>query len=471
MQSCIFRSYDIRGIYGKDLDESTMKRIAEAFSECVSVRNIAVAHDMRMHSAKLKNAFISGLNNKNVCDCGMLPMGAAMFYAWHNNKELAYITASHLPKEWNGAKFFHKSGMGFAEKENYKIRDVFLKSKKKFNNNRISKDDNDLSLFKTEDKSNTAAVNSGPSKVTIISSKDIIEGYTNYLLSRIRIENRIKVVIDCGNGAAGVIARRLFSRAGISVSLVYESIDGSFPNRSPEPGEDNLIALKNNIRLTKSDMGIAYDGDADRMILVDDKCNIVAPEQAAYLILSELLKKEKGGIVANVECTQLIDKVAEKFGRKIIRIPVGHTFLAEAAHQNKAAFGIEPSGHYMLPSIVPYDDALAVSLYAAYALSKSSRKLSAIVKEIPKSYFERINFECSDMRKFSVIERLKERLGEEYKINAMDGIRIDMDYGFVLIRASNTSPIIRLTAESDTQKQLDELKEKFSKILKSEIKG
>lgn len=444
MNSNIFRSYDIRGIYGKDIDEKSMKKIAQSFSCYIKSRNIAVARDMRVHSLSLKNAFVSGMNG-SVHDCGLLPMGAAMFYAWKSKRELAYITASHLPKEWNGVKFFHSNGMGFLEKENFAIRDIFLK------NNKTKKP--------------------VPNKIETIGNRKIIEDYRKYLASKIRARNKLGIVIDCGNGAAGLIAKSLFENAGFSVSAIYEELDGAFPNRNPEPNEDNLAALKSEIKKTKAGMGIAYDGDADRMVLVDDKCNIVTPEQTAYLILSELLEKEKGGIVANVECTRIIDKVAARFSRRIIRIPVGHTFLAEAVHKNKAAFGIEPSGHYMLPFMVPYDDALAVSLYAAYALSKSSKKLSEIVKEIPASFFERINIKCSDDKKFIIINSLKKKLAKDYKINAMDGIRLDFGYGFVLIRASNTSPIIRLTIEADTKKQLDGMKIKFAEILNEEISG
>lgn len=450
MNPNIFRSYDIRGIYGGDLNEQIMKKIAQAFSKYIKNKNIAVARDMRVHSASLKRSFISGVSG-SVHDCGLLPMGAAMFYAWKSKRELAYITASHLPKQWNGVKFFHSSGMGFLEKENFAIRNIFLKGSAK----------------------------SPSGKIQAIDSKKIIEDYKKYLVPKIRprcmtpkapISRKLKVAIDCGNGASGLIARSLFEKAGFSVSVVFEELDGTFPNRSPEPNDDNLAELKNEIKKSGAGMGIAYDGDADRMVLVDDKCNIVAPEQAAYLILSELLKKQKGGIVANVECTRIIDNVAGKFKRKITRIPVGHTFLAEAVHSTKAAFGIEPSGHYMLPSVVPYDDALAVSLYAACALSMKNKKLSEIVKDIPKSYFTRINFDCSDDKKFAIIESLKKKLSKEYKINTMDGIRLDFDYGFVLIRASNTSLIIRLTVEAGTKKQLDELKIKFIEILKEEIK-
>ncbi len=446
MNSNIFRSYDIRGIYGSDLNEQIMQKIAEAFFNYTKNKSIAVARDMRVHSLSLKNAFVSGLAG-NVHDCGLLPMGAAMFYAWKSKRELAYITASHLPKEWNGVKFFHSSGTGFLEKENSSIRDIFLKG---ISNNEIRNIKNKPKIIPTD-------------------NRKIIEDYKKYLASKIRARNKLRIAIDCGNGAAGMIAKSLFEQF-FSVSVIYEELDGTFPNRSPEPGEDTLAALKSEIKKTKADMGIAYDGDADRMVLVDDKCNIVAPEQAAYLILSELLKKEKGDIVANVECTRIIDKVAARFNRKIIRIPVGHTFLAESVHKNKAAFGIEPSGHYMLPFMVPYDDALAVSLYAAYALSLKNKKLSEIAKEIPQSCFERINLECNDDKKFIIINSLKKKLAKDYKINAMDGIRLDFDYGFALIRASNTSSIIRLTIESDTKKQLDVMKTKFAEILKKEIK-
>ncbi len=439
--SHIFRSYDIRGIYKKDIDEGITERIGSCLVG--SAKNIVVAMDMRLSSKGLKNAFATGVTaaGSDIIDLGLVPMGAAMFYAIQHYKTLAYITASHLPKGWNGVKFFHPNGEGFVEEENFRIRGDFLKG---------------------DIKSGKAVGN-----ISNLESSQVIEEYKNHLLS-IHADKKLKVVLDCGNGMAALFVKDLFERAGFSVVPIFDELDGTFPNRSPEPEEDPLTVLKKEAE--KADLGIAYDGDADRMVLIDDKGRKLTPEQVSFLILSELLKKEQGPIIANVECSRVLDAIAKQFGREVLRVRVGHPYIVSEAHKNKACFGVESSGHYIIPSLVPYDDSMAVSLYAAVVLSGKDEKLSEIVDKIKAYPFDRINFKCPDNKKFSVIDKIKEEFLKEYKnINTIDGIRIDFDNGWILLRASNTEPKIRLTVEADDEKGFEELKDKFSKILEEGI--
>jgi phosphomannomutase len=372
----------------------------------------------------------------------LIPLGAALFYACQNQKALAYITASHLPKEWNGVKFFHPSGEGFVEEENFQVRDEFMKGK-------ITKGKNKGKIFQ-------------------ISNKEIIEDYKKYLISKIKAKKKLRTALDCGNGMASMIVKDLFEKAGFSTVPIFDKLDGSFPNRSPEPEEDPLTRLK--AESEKADIGIAYDGDADRMVLVDNKGRKLTPEQVSFLVLSELLKKEQGPIVANVECSRVLDDIAMEFSREIIRIRVGHPYIVSEALKKKAPFGVESSGHYTIPSVVPFDDSLAASLYAASALSAKDEKLSEIVDKIKAYPLGRVNFKCSDEKKFLIIKKLKERFMKEYQnVNIVDGVRIDFDKGWVLIRASNTEPLIRLTVEADNEKEFEKLKESFCKILEREI--
>lgn len=434
----IFRSYDIRGIYKKDIDEKTMEGIGNVLGQFAD-GNFVVGMDMRISSQKLHDALVNGITaTKDVHDLGLVPIGVAMFYAMNNKMTLAYVTASHLPKEWNGVKFFHPDGMGFVEEENLRIRNMFLEGK-------IVKDKK--------------------GKMYAADSQKAIEDYKNYLVSKISFKNRLRVVLDCGNGMASIIAPQLFTDSGCEVFTIFDKLDGTFPGRDSEPTEASLSRLMKEVRDKKADIGIAYDGDADRMLLVDDMSRSVNPEQTAYIILSDLLKKENGPIVANVECTKLIDDVALLFKRKIFRCRVGHPYLVQEAKSRGASFGLERSGHFVLPSMAPFDDALAVSLYAVYALSNIGKKLSSLVDEIPKYYFERINFKCPDEKKFYVIQQLKKHTKAFENVTTMDGLRLDFSDGWVLIRASNTEPTIRITIEGKTQQGFEELKEKFTRML------
>ncbi len=432
----IFRSYDIRGIYGKDLDENIMKRIGATFSS-ISTETIAVASDMRISSPSLKKAFIEGCNKK-IIDCGCVPLGVGMIHALGKH-DYAYITASHMPKEWNGVKFFHKNGIGFAESENKKISQLFSTIRAK-----------------------------GHPEIVQENVTKLLDNYRKYIREKIKIGRKICVVLDCGNGMAGVVAKQLFSDSGFDVETIYEKLDGTFPNRGPEPSEDELKELRKKSK--SADIGIAYDGDGDRMLLVDNLGRKLTPEQASYLVLLGAVN-EKGPIVANVECTRLIDDIAKKIGKKIIRVPVGHTFLMQAVSENKACFGMEVSGHYALPYMAPIDDSLMVSIYAAAVLSKQNKKLSEIIDTIKTYPFERVNLECDDEKKFIIINNLKQKFRKEYKnVTTMDGVRVDFPNGWVLIRASNTTPLIRLSIEAEDEKTLKILKKNFSLVLQEEIK-
>jgi phosphomannomutase len=295
-----------------------------------------------------------------------------------------------------------------------------------------------------------------------------IEEYKKYLLSKIKTKKKLKMVIDSGNGMAGMIAPDLFRKAGFAVDSIYENLDGNFPGRGPDPVESPMAELRK--RVLKADMGIAYDGDGDRLVIFDDKGNRLTTEQVSCFIMSELLRKEKGPVIANVECTKVVDEAAKKFGRSVKRIKVGHTFLMDAVERTKASFGVELSGHFVIPSIVPFDDSLAVSLYAAAALSGRERALSEEIADIPVYPFERINLECPDQNKFEVVESLKKEAAKYGKASFLDGIRVDMEYGWALIRASNTSPIIRLTVEGETEKDKEDIKRTFSGMLERAIK-
>ena len=441
--SHIFRSYDVRGIYNKDLNEEIMYRIGNTFA-AKTKKNIVVGIDVRTSSPALCNSFISGCiaAGKKVYFIGLVPLGAGMLYALQKKFDYAFITASHLPKEWNGVKFFHHDGIGYLQKENQSIKNVFLKG--------------NLSR-----KSGGKAIKEN--------NKKTLSNYIDFF--KIKAKKKMKIILDPGNGCASLAARKMFEKADFDVISIYDYIDGNFPNRDPEPTSENLTTLKEMIIAEKADFGFAYDGDGDRFILVDNKARVSSPEQASYIILQDLLNEKKGPVVANIECTRLVDDIASRFSRKVIRVPVGHTFLVQTVLKEKACFGFEASGHFMMPSLIKTDDSLAVSLHLAVQLSKQYETVSDLLDKIPSYPFARINFECSDQNKFNVIENLKEELKEKHKgITSIDGIRIEFSYGWILIRASNTSPAIRLSIEAQNDYYLDKMKNEFSEILEGAIK-
>ncbi len=440
----IFRAYDVRGIYGKDLNEDIMERIGNAFASEFVDDTMVMGSDGRTTGPSLKKAFIEGVTKagKNVIDAGVVPRGVCLFAAWKKGVSSAYITASHLGKEWNGVKFAGGDGNELHEKDNYRVRDIVLSGK----------------FAEVGEKGSVEELN--PTK-----------DYIDYMLSKIpKAGDKLKVMIDCGNGTGGLAAPELFRKCGFDTSTLFEDVDGNFPNRPSEINEVTLGKLRE--KVSGADIGIAYDGDSDRMSLMDEKGRLLGPETTSYLILRELTKNEKGPIIANVECLKIMDEIAKKYGRDLHRVRVGNSFMVSEVYEKKACFGVERSGHFCIPSIIPVDDGIAASLYAVSALAMSGKRLSEIVDELPQYPFKRFKVDCADNKKFGVVESLKEKLSGKYeRVNTIDGVRIDFDHGWILIRVSNTEPIIRLSVEADNKEKLEELASEFQKILEEEVKS
>jgi phosphomannomutase len=435
----IFRAYDIRGIYGKDLTDEIMTRIGEAAGTC-SPGNFTIGRDFRQHGAQLEEAFVSGLKKtgSNANLVGTCPVTLCVFANWKmKNDVAAYITASHLPAEWNGVKFFHQDGVGFFEGENKKLGEI-----------------SSLGNFKT-----------GTGSAKKLTGMD--EEYANFVAERIKPE-RINVVVDFGNGAACLLVPKILKKIGVKATFLFDWPDPTFSNRDPEPKPESLTALSEKVLKERADLGIAFDGDGDRAMFVDDTGNVMMTEQSAILFIRDIMQTQRGPVIANIECSDIIEDEVKKYGESVFRIPVGHTFLVQETKKHNAVFGVEKSGHICVPKFFWFDDAIMNSIYMTEIVSKMGQKLSKIVKELPARLFERIEIGCTDESKFQVINRIKEKAMETYEnINKIDGVKIAFSDSWALIRASNTSPILRLSIEAKNQKRLDELKSEMTKLIKS----
>ncbi|HDD72531.1 MAG TPA: phosphomannomutase, partial [Candidatus Aenigmarchaeota archaeon] len=210
----IFRAYDIRGVYPEDINSEVMEKIGKAFASYIKSSMVVVGKDVRTSSPELEGAFIRGLleSGKNVIEIGTVPLGVAMFHGWREGLPCAYITASHLPKEWNGVKFFHETGIGFMEDELQKIRDIYL----------------------------GGTFLEGSGKLRMVNTQSVIDDYVDYLASKISLDRKLRIVLDCGNGAASLVAGKLFQKIGFDVEMVFSEPDGNFPNRSPDNTDDPL---------------------------------------------------------------------------------------------------------------------------------------------------------------------------------------------------------------------------------------
>ena len=442
MNPHVFRTNSVRGIYGEDLTEDLFFQIGKALAS--NMDKVVVAADHRTSSPSLKAALIEGLllAGCNVHDAGTAPKGTAIFAAGQLNQTLAYVSASHLPAKWNGLKFIHPDGLTFNKTENLKIKQAF-----------------DLNPADAETKGQ-------------LESREWTEDYIKYLLNVLQpAKTPLKILVDSGNGTGALLAPELLEKLGFDLTSLFSELDGRMPNRTSELTPESL--KKAGDAMTGHDLGIAFDGDADRVVFIHPSGAIIDPERFAFIILRKLLETDPGPIVANVACGQTIADIAKRFGQKLYRTPVGTPNVIGELIRQKAAFGMETSSHLVIPSIVPYDDACAVGAYAAWALScaiSEGLSLDDLLAEVPPRSRGRAPVEVPDEIKKDVMEQLAKTLKAEFsEIEEMDGLRVTTDTGWVLIRPSNTEPSIRLVIEADNDSELTKLTEEFTNRIKDAV--
>jgi phosphomannomutase len=415
-----------------------MSRIGQA-AGTLFPGTFTIGRDFREHGAQLEDAFVSGLkktgSNANLVGPG--PASLCVFANWKSgNNVTAYVTASHLPAEWNGIKFFDKDGVGFFEEDNKKLGELSFSGNFKKGNG-VSQE-----------------------------LRAMDEEYAGFVAERIKPE-RIRVVVDFGNGAACLVVPKILKRIGVEAAFLFDWPDPKFSNRDPEPKPESLTALCEKVVKEKADLGIAFDGDGDRAMFVDDAGKVIMTEQSAILFIRDIMKTQRGPVVANIECSDIIEDEVKKYGQDVFRIPVGHTFLVQETKKHNAVFGIEKSGHICVPKFFWFDDAIMNSIYMIEIVSKMDRPLSKVVDELPTRFFKRFEIECSDETKFQVIGNIKENAVKKYEnVNTIDGVKIVFPDSWALIRASNTSPILRLSVEAKDQKRLSMLESEMKKLIK-----
>lgn len=445
MNKEIFREYDIRGVVEKDLTDDVVKNIGRAFATYMKERgkvNASVGRDGRLSSEHLKNLIVEGMveSGLKVVDLGQCP--TPLFYFSLFNMDVdggIMVTGSHNPPEFNGFKVAYGKTTLFGEE----IQDI----RRIIEDKRFTKKQGSYREY-----------------------KNIVEDYYNFLRQNIKINKSFKIVVDAGNGVAGTVAVPIMREFKQEVIDIFCDVDGRFPNHFPDPTvEKNIITLKETVLKNKADVGIGYDGDGDRIGVVDNEGNVIWGDYLMIIFARDIFKERKGAyFVSEVKCSKNLYEDIERHGGKPVMWKAGHSLIKQKMKELNAVLGGEMSGHmFFADRFFGYDDAIYASLRFIEIMEKEKRPVSEFLKDLPKLYSTpEIRLDCPDHLKFQVVKNLTEYYRKKYNIIDIDGVRVIMNDGWGLVRASNTQPVLVLRFEAESLEALDRIQNIVNNDLK-----
>ena len=431
----IFREYDIRGKVSDDFPPEVVKNLGKAFGTFIKRgggKEIALSGDIRLSTPMLIEQFKNGVlsTGLDVINIGILPTPANYYSMFKLDVAGAVqITGSHNPPEFNGFKMSRNKKAVFGDS----IQEL-----------RIIIENKDFELGKGSE-----------------ASYNILSDYKRMINSKIDIQKKIRVVMDCGNAAGAICAPEIFKNLNVELSELYCDVDGTFPNHHPDPTvEKNLIDLMEKIKSGDYDIGIAFDGDADRVGVVDETGEIIWADQLMALFLPEIINPGDE-ILFDVKCSQALEEMIVKYGGKPVMWKTGHSLIKQRMSELNCKLGGEMSGHiFFADDFYGFDDAIYVAARIVQTLSRSDKTLSELKKELPKYYATpEMRFEVkSDEEKFRITKEAVDYFKDNYDCITIDGVRIKFGDGWGLVRASNTQPVIVCRFEANTPERMEEIK-------------
>jgi len=441
----MFRMYDIRGVWGEDLTAETAEIIGKAFGTYVrqkGIKDVLVGRDNRLSSRPIRDALIKGLTSTgcDVLDVGVLTT-PAFYYSnvLYNYQAGMMITASHNPPQFNGFKVMVGPSTIYGDE----LKKLYYIAEK-------------------------GEFEKGTGNVKYAYP---INSYINMIKEKVKLGDRkLKVVVDCGNGTGSYFYPDVIYNLGCEVYPLYCESDPTFPNHFPDPvKEENLKDLIEEVKRVKADLGIAFDGDGDRIGVVDDKGNIIWGDMLMILYWREIMKKHPGAdAIVEVKCSQALVEEIERLGGKPIFFKTGHSLIKAKMKELGAVFTGEMSGHmFFADEYYGFDDAAYAAARLLRILSNTDKSLSELLADVPKyPATPEIRLECDDEKKFDVVKGVTEYFKEKgYDIIDVDGARVLFDEGWGLVRASNTGPELIVRCEAKTKEKLEEIKKELSEAL------
>ncbi|MBF0226293.1 MAG: phosphomannomutase/phosphoglucomutase [Desulfobacterales bacterium] len=432
----IIREYDIRGIAGVDITDEDVLLLGKAIGtylirkDCL---NLCVGRDCRLTSDFYAIKLIEGLISTgcNVINIGICPSPVLYFSIWHLKQQGGVmVTASHNPKEYNGFKLC----IGDESIHGEEIKKIF----------------------------NIVQKNDFVSGKGFVKEQNIINDYQNFILNNIKISKPLRIAIDAGNGTGGFVAIPLLKSLKCEVHDLFCDMDGNFPNHDSDPSVlKNMRELISLVKEKKLDLGIGYDGDGDRIGVIDEKGNMIYSDMIVILFAREILSRKPGStFIGEVKCSKKMYDDIEKHGGKAIMWKTGHSLIKDKMKREKAELAGEMSGHiFFADRYLGYDDAIYSSCRLIELISNSGKSISELLSDIPQTYSTpEIRVDCPDDKKFLIVEQLSKIFKKNYNVIDIDGIRLLFEDGWGLIRASNTQPSLVMRFEAFSKDRLDEIK-------------
>ncbi len=443
LKPTIFREYDIRGIADLELDGEAVEQLGRAIG-CYLPQGrapkVAVARDCRLSSGRLRDAIVAGLTATGceVVDLGVVPTPLLYYGCLHLKTDGGVmVTGSHNPPEYNGFKVVSGPSTIHGE-EIQRLRRILEAGEFPGGRGRLR-------------------------------PYDIAEPYVAEVTAQFRLERRVKVVVDTGNGTSGPTMRRLLEGVNCEPIELFFEMDGRFPNHHPDPTVPrNLEALAARVEESGAELGIALDGDGDRIGAVDERGSVVWGDQLLAIFAREILTRKPGAtFISEVKASQVMYDEIRRHGGRAIMWKTGHSLIKAKMKEEKAELAGEMSGHlFFADRYHGYDDALYAALRLIELVDRAGRPLSALLEDLPRTVTTpEIRVDCPDEEKFALVERVKEAFRRTHEIIDVDGVRVLFDEGWGLVRASNTQPVIVLRFEAARQQALDEYRREVEEVI------
>ncbi|SMC38214.1 phosphomannomutase [Desulfocicer vacuolatum DSM 3385] len=447
MNPGIFREYDIRGVAGEDFNDEDVIKIGKAYGTLLNHhgnKKVTVGRDCRVTGENYARLFIQGILSTgcDVIDIGVCPTPVLYFSIHHcQTQGGGMVTASHNPPEYNGFKLMS----GFDSIHSQGLQDI----------RRII----DSGEFVQGEGS--------------LEQVDVVTPYKAYLEENVSIDKKIRIGIDAGNGTGGVTALPVLKSLGCEVHELYCDMDGNFPNHEADPTvKKNMLELIDLVKDKKLDLGVGYDGDGDRIGVVDENGEIIYGDQLMVIFAREILSRKPGAtFISEVKCSMTMYNDIEKHGGRAIMWRTGHSLIKKKMKEENAALAGEMSGHiFFSDRFLGFDDALYATLRLLEIMVNSGKTVSQLIEDLPKTFTTpEIRVECADDIKFDVVQRITDLFKKGYEVIDIDGMRALFEGGWGLVRASNTQPALVLRFEADSSERLDEIRNKVETELKKII--